>query len=134
MEPRIAYTKYSPNALHAMFALEKHLKSSTIEEKLLHLVKLRASQINGCAYCIDMHSIDARALGDTEQRLYALNAWRETPFFTSRERAALEGTEALTLISQNHVPHYLYEFVPKEFTENELVHLTYAVATTNAWN
>jgi len=134
MEPRIAYNKYSPDALHAMFALEKHLKSSTIEEKLLHLIKLRASQINGCAYCIDMHSIDARALGDTEQRLYALNAWREAPFFTSRERAALEWTEALTLISQNHVPDYLYEFVRKEFTENELVDLTYAVATINAWN
>src|SRR5260370_13605787 len=94
MEPRIAYNKYSPSALHAMFALEKHLKSSTIEEKLLHLVKLRASQINGCAYCIDMHSIDAPALGDTEQRLYALNAWRETPFFPSPERPALQGIDA----------------------------------------
>jgi AhpD family alkylhydroperoxidase len=134
MEPRIAYNKYSPNALHAMFALEKHLKSSTIEEKLLHLIKLRASQINGCAYCIDMHSIDARALGDTEQRLYALNAWRETPFFTLRERAALEWTEALTLISQTHAPDDVYEAARKEFTENELVDLTYAVATINAWN
>jgi AhpD family alkylhydroperoxidase len=134
MEPRIAYNKYSPNALHAMFALEKHLKSSTIEEKLLHLIKLRSSQINGCAYCIDMHSIDARAAGDTEQRLYALNAWRETPFFTPRERAALEWTEALTLISQNHAPDELYESVRKEFSENELVDLTYAVATINAWN
>ena len=134
MEHRIAYNKYSPNALHAMFALEKHLKSSTIEEKLMHLVKLRASQMNGCAYCIDMHSIDARAAGDTEQRLYALNAWRETPFFTPRERAALEWTESLTLISQNHVPDELYESVRKEFSENELVDLTYAVATINAWN
>jgi len=134
MEHRIAYNKYSPNALHAMLPLEKHLKSSTIEEKLLHLVKLRASQINGCAYCIDMHSIDARAAGDTEQRLYALNAWRETPFFTPRERAALEWTESLTLISQNHVPDELYESVRKEFSENELVDLTYAVATINAWN
>ena len=134
MEPRIAYNKYSPNALHAMYALEKHLKSSTIEEKLLHLIKLRASQINGCAYCIDMHSIDARALGDTEQRLYALNAWRETPFFTPRERAALEWTESLTLVSQTHVPDDVYEAARKEFTENELVDLTYAVATINAWN
>jgi AhpD family alkylhydroperoxidase len=134
MEPRIAYNKYSPNALHAMFALEKHLKSSTIEEKLLHLVKLRASQINGCAYCIDMHSKDARALGDTEQRLYALNAWRETPFFTPRERAALAWTEALTLISQNHAPDELYDSTRKEFTEQELVDLTYAIATINAWN
>jgi AhpD family alkylhydroperoxidase len=134
MEPRIAYNKYSPNALHAMFALEKHLQSSTIEEKLLHLIKLRASQINGCAYCIDMHSIDARAGGDTEQRLYALNAWRETPFFTPRERAALEWAEALTLISQNHAPDELYESVRKEFSENEIVDLTYAIATINAWN
>ena len=117
-----------------MYALEKHLKSSTIEEKLLHLIKLRASQINGCAYCIDMHSLDARALGDTEQRLYALNAWRETPFFTPRERAALEWTEAVTLVSQTHVPDDLYEAARKEFTENELVDLTYAVATINAWN
>ena len=134
MEPRIVLNKYSPNALHAMFALEKHLKSSSIEEKLFHLIKLRASQINGCAYCIDMHSIDARAVGDTEQRLYALNAWRETPFFTPRERAALEWTEALTLISQNHVPDELYDEVRKEFSENELVDLTYAIATINAWN
>jgi AhpD family alkylhydroperoxidase len=134
MEPRIAYNKYSANALHAMYALEKHLKSSTIEEKLLHLIKLRASQINGCAYCIDMHSIDARALGDSEQRLYALNAWRETPFFTPRERAALEWTESLTLVSQTHVPDDVYEAARKEFTENELVDLTYAVATINAWN
>jgi AhpD family alkylhydroperoxidase len=134
MEQRIAYNKYSPNALHAMFALEKHLKSSTIEEKLLHLVKLRASQINGCAYCIDMHSKDARAGGDTEMRLYALNAWRETPFFTPRERAALEWTEALTLISENHAPDELYEATRKEFSENELVDLTYAIATINAWN
>jgi len=134
MEPRIAYNKYSLPALHAMYALEKHLKSSAIEEKMLHLVKLRASQLNGCAYCIDMHSQDARALGDTEQRLYALDAWRETPFFTPRERAALEWTESLTLISQNHVPDELYERVRKEFSENEIVDLTYAVATINAWN
>jgi AhpD family alkylhydroperoxidase len=134
MEPRIAYNKYSPNAMHAMLALERHLKSSSIEEKLLHLVKLRASQINGCAYCIDMHSKDARAAGDTEQRLYALNAWSETPFFTPRERAALAWTEALTLISQNHAPDELYDSTHKEFTEQEIVDLTYAIATINAWN
>ena len=134
MEPRIAYNKYSPNALHAMFALEKHLKSSTIEEKLLHLIKLRASQINGCAYCIDMHSKDARAGGDSEMRLYALNAWRETPFFTPRERAALAWTESLTLISKNHAPDEIYDATLKEFSEQELVDLTYAIATINAWN
>src|SRR5712691_8787337 len=133
MEPRSAYNKYSPNALHAMYALEKHLKSSTIEEKLLHLVKLRASQINGCAYCIDMHSKDARAAGDTEMRLYALNAWRETPFFTPRERAALAWTEALTLVSQHHAPDDLSEATRKEFSENERIDLTSAVATINAW-
>jgi AhpD family alkylhydroperoxidase len=134
MQPRIAYNKYSPNALHAMYALEKYLKSSSIEEKLLHLIKLRASQINGCAYCIDMHSKDARAAGDTELRLYSLNAWRETPFFTSRERAALSWTEALTLISQNHAPDELYDSTRKEFSEQEIVDLTYAIATINAWN
>ena len=134
MKPRIAYNKYSPNALHAMFALEKHLKSSTIEEKLLHLIKLRASQINGCAYCIDTHSKDARAGGDTEMRLYALNAWRETPFFTPRERAALAWTESLTLISENHAPDEIYDATLKEFSEQELVDLTYAIATINAWN
>jgi len=134
MEPRIAYNKYSPNALRAMFALEKHLKSSSIDEKLLHLIKLRASQINGCAYCIDMHSKDARAAGDTEMRLFALNAWRETPFFTPRERAALAWTESLTLISQDHAPDELYDSTRKEFSEQELVDLTYAIATINAWN
>ena len=134
MEPRIPYNKYSPNALHAMYALEKHLKTCGLEEKLLHLVKLRASQINGCAYCIDMHSKDARATGDTEMRLYALNAWRETPFFTPRERAALAWTESLTLISENHAPDEIYDATLKEFTEQELVDLTYAIATINAWN
>src|SRR5438034_11581868 len=125
MEHRIAYNKYSPNALHAMFALEKHLKSSTIEEKLLHLVKLRASQINGCAYCIDMHSIDARAAGETEQRLYALDAWRETPFFDERERAGLAWIEAVTLVSQGHVPDAVYDEARQHFSEKELVDLTY---------
>src|SRR5437868_14261566 len=117
MEHRIAYNKYSPNALHAMFALEKHLKSSTIEEKLMHLLKLRASQINGCAYCIDMHSIDARAAGETEQRLYALDAWRETPFFTDRERGGLGWIEAVMLVSQTHVPDAVYDDVKKDFGE-----------------
>lgn len=134
MEPRILYNKYSTNALHAMYALEKHLKTCGLEEKLLHIVKLRASQINGCAYCIDMHSKDARAAGDTEMRLYALNAWRETPFFTSRERAALAWTESLTLISENHAPDEIYDATRKEFTEQELVDLTYAITTINAWN
>src|SRR5437016_10176349 len=128
MEHRIAYNKYSPNALHAMFALEKHLKSSTIEEKLLHLVKLRASQINGCAYCIDMHSIDARAAGETEQRLYALDAWRETPFYDERERAALAWIEAVTLVAQTHAPDSVYEEVKAHFNGQEILDLTFIAA------
>ncbi|HMH80681.1 MAG TPA: carboxymuconolactone decarboxylase family protein [Candidatus Acidoferrum sp.] len=134
MQPRIPYNKYSPHALQAMLALERHLKNCGLEEKLLHLIKLRASQINGCAYCIDMHSKDARAGGDTEMRLYALNAWRETPFFTARERAALAWTESLTRISENHAPDEIYDATLKEFSEQELVDLTYAIATINAWN
>ena len=95
---------------------------------------MRASQINGCAYCLDMHSKDARANGETEQRLYGLNAWRETPYYTPKERAALEWTESLTLVSQSHVPDEVYEAVKKEFSEAEIVDLTYAVVAINAWN
>lgn len=134
MEQRIHYEKFAPEALRAMLALERHLKSSPLGEGLLELVKMRASQINGCAYCLDMHSKDARAKGETEQRLYALNAWREAPFYTARERAALEWTEAVTLVAQTHVPDEVYEAVRKEFSEAELVDLTYAVMAINAWN
>jgi AhpD family alkylhydroperoxidase len=104
MQPRIDYRKYAQEPLKSMLALEKYIAESGLEPKLIHLVKMRASQINGCAYCLDMHSLDARAAGETEQRLYTLEAWRETPFFTGRERAALDWTEALTLISQTHAP------------------------------
>ncbi len=117
-----------------MYGLERHVRQSGLERPLLELVKLRASQINGCAYCIDMHTKDARAEGETEQRLYALAAWRETPFYTERERAALEWTEALTLISQNHVPDELFERVRQRFSEEELVNLTLAVVAINGWN
>jgi AhpD family alkylhydroperoxidase len=110
------------------------VRASGLEPALLELVKMRASQINGCAYCLDMHSKDARAAGETEQRLYALNAWRETPFYTDRERAALEWTEALTLITQGHVPDEVYESARKHFSEKELVDLTAAVVAINAWN
>jgi AhpD family alkylhydroperoxidase len=134
MEPRIHYEKQAPEALRAMYALERHLRASSLGETLLELVRMRASQINGCAYCLDMHSKDARANGETEQRLYELNAWRETPFYTERERAALEWTESLTLIAETHVPDDVYERVRKEFTEAELVDLTYAVMAINAWN
>jgi AhpD family alkylhydroperoxidase len=135
MKPRIDYHKDAPaGAYEAMLGLEKYVRTSGLEHSLLHLVKTRASQINGCAYCIDMHTKDARADGESEQRLYALSAWRETPFFTDRERAALEWTEALTLISQNQVPDELYERVRKHFTEAELVNLSLAVVAINGWN
>ena len=135
MQPRFESQKVAPGAYQAMLALEQYTrKSSHLEPSLLELIRMRASQINGCAYCLDMHSKDARANGETEQRLYALNAWRETPFFSDRERAALAWTEAVTLISQTHVPDSVYEEIRPHFTEEELVHLTLAVATINAWN
>jgi len=135
MKPRIDYQKDAPaGAARAMLGLEKYVQACGLEHSLLHLVKTRASQLNGCAYCIDMHTKDARAEGESEQRLYALSAWRETPFFTERERAALEWTEALTLISQNDVPDDLYERVRKQFTEPELVNLSMAVVAINGWN
>lgn len=135
MEPRIDYHKLAASgAAKAMFGLGDFVQNCGLEHKLLGLVKMRASQINGCAYCLDMHSKDARAAGETEQRLYALNAWRETPFFSGRERAALEWTEALTLISNNHVPDELYQRVRKQFGEQELLNLTVAVVLINGWN
>jgi len=134
MEPRIHYLRHAPEAVKTMYDLEKYLKESGLEETLLHLVKMRASQINGCAYCIDMHSKDAREMGETEQRLYELAAWRETPFYTERERAALEWTESVTLVSQTHVPDSVYEVARSQFSEKELVDLTFAVAAINTWN
>lgn len=134
MQPRIEYATAAPGAVKAMHGLERYLRECGLEPSLLELVKVRASQINGCAYCIDMHTKDARAHGESEQRLYALVAWRETPFFTDRERAALEWTEALTLIADTHVPDEVYERVRPHFTEEELVNLTLAVTTINAWN
>jgi AhpD family alkylhydroperoxidase len=118
-----------------MAGLESFVKnSSKLESSLLELVRMRASQINGCAYCLDMHSKDARAAGETEQWLYTLNAWRETPFFTDRERAALAWTEAITLISLNHAPDEVYEEARKVFSEEELVNLTVAIVAINGWN
>ena len=108
MTSRIDYFRVSPKAIQAMMQLQKYVNGSSLEHSLLSLVKMRASQINGCAYCIDMHSKDARAAGETEQRLYALDAWRETSFYSARERAALEWTEALTLVHEGHVPDYIY--------------------------
>jgi AhpD family alkylhydroperoxidase len=134
MEPRIDYSKYAPEAQKALFALEKYISGCGLDHKLIHLIKMRASQINGCAFCIDMHSKDARALGETEQRLYELDAWRETPFYTDAERAALEWTEAVTLVSETHVPDEVYEGVRKHFNEKEIVDLTLIVGTINLWN
>ena len=134
MERRFDYRQFSPEPLQAMMALEKYIASCGLDHKFVHLLKLRASQINGCAFCIDMHSIDARAEGETEQRLYALDAWRETPFFTDRERAALAWVEAITLVSQTHVPDAVYEEVRKHFSDKEIFDLTFIATTINAWN
>ena len=132
MTPRIDY--HQGGAYQAMLGLEKYVRNCGLEHTLLELVKTRASQINGCAYCIDMHTKDARAGGETEQRLYALSAWRDTPFYTPRERAALEWTEALTLISESDIPDSLYETVREQFTESEIVNLSMAIITINGWN
>ena len=134
MTPRIDYRQFGQEALQAMLALEKYLSGCGFDHKFMHLLKLRASQINGCAYCIDMHAIDARAAGETEQRLYALDAWRETPFFDERERAALAWVEAVTLVAQGHVPDAVYQEARQHFSEKELVDLTYLATTINAWN
>ena len=134
MQPRLNTNKVAPGAIHAMLQLENYIHKSGLEPALLELVRMRTSQINGCAYCLDMHSKDARANGESEQRLYALNAWRETPFFTDRERAALAWTEAVTLIHQDHAPDSVYEEVRQHFSEAELVNLTMAIASINSWN
>jgi AhpD family alkylhydroperoxidase len=134
MEPRLNAAQLAPEPQHAMFALGKYLAKCGLETSLLELIKTRASQINGCAFCLDMHTIDARAAGETEQRLYTLSAWRDTPFFTDRERAALAWTEAVTLISQAGVPDAIYEEARRQFSDKELVDLTWAVAAINAWN
>ena len=135
MQTRLEAQKASPGAYQAMLGLEMFVrKQSKLEPALIQLVKMRASQINGCAYCIDMHSKDARAEGETEQRLYALSAWQGTPFFTDRERAALALTEAITLVTDGHVPDAIYEHARKNFSEEELVNLTMAIITINGWN
>jgi AhpD family alkylhydroperoxidase len=134
MEARLDYRKFSQEPYQAMLALEKYLATCGLDHKFMHLLKLRASQINGCAFCIDMHSLDARAAGETEQRLYALNAWRETPFFTDRERAGLAWIEAVTLVAHTHVPDEIYEEALAHFSEKEIVDLTYLATTINAWN
>jgi AhpD family alkylhydroperoxidase len=135
MLPRLNFSKVAPEGINAMRALEHYInQSSGLEPSLRELIKTRASQINGCAYCVDMHTKDARAAGETEQRLYALNAWRETPFYTDRERAALEWTETITLISAERAPDDVFLRVRQEFSEAELVNLTLAIVSINGWN
>src|SRR6202012_27274 len=135
MQARLEAQKVSPAAYQAMIGLEMFVrKQSKLEPALIQLVKMRASQINGCAYCLDMHSKDARAEGETEQRLYGLSAWRETPFYSGRERAALEWTEAVTLVSRDQVPDEVYERTRRLFSEEELANLTLAVVAINGWN
>ena len=134
MSTRVDYSKAAPGALRAMYGLEKYVRGCGLEAPLLELVKMRASQINGCAFCLDMHSKDARAAGETEQRLYLLSAWREAPFYTARERAALAWTEALTLVADGHVPDEVYAEAREHFGEKELADLSLAVVAINGWN
>ena len=134
MNPRLNLAKFVASGLgRAMLNLSSEVDGQ-LERRLYELVKIRASQLNGCAYCIDMHTKDARLAGETEQRIYALNAWRETPFYTDRERAALEWTEAVTNVAASHVPDEIYERVKQHFDEAELVALTFAVVVINSWN
>jgi AhpD family alkylhydroperoxidase len=134
MEARINLMNVNPGIVQAMLGLERQVHHSKLDRTLLDLVRMRASQINACAYCLDMHSKDARANGETEQRLYGLDAWRETPYFSERERAALEWTEALTLVAETHVPDDVYERARAQFSEDELAHLSLAVVAINGWN
>ncbi|HWX56935.1 carboxymuconolactone decarboxylase family protein [Bradyrhizobium sp.] len=134
MTPRMNFMQAAPDTVKALMALEAQIQGSGLEQSLIELVKTRASQINGCAYCINMHTSDARKHGETEQRLYLLNAWREAPAYSERERAALAWTEAVTLIADTHAPDDLYAEVRKHFSEAETVNLTMLIATINAWN
>jgi AhpD family alkylhydroperoxidase len=134
MEQRLNFYKSGPDAMKAMHGLEQRIENSSLEKTLIELVRLRASQINGCAYCVDLHSGDARKAGEMERRLAAVVVWREAPFFTDRERAALDWTEALTLVAQTNVPDEVWYRVKPHFTSEELVDLTLLIATINAWN
>ena len=132
MKARIDLMHVNPGVMQAMLGLERQVRQAGFDHKLLDLVRMRASQINGCSYCLDMHSKDARAAGETEQRLYGLDAWRETPYYSARERAALEWTEALTRVAETAgIPDAVYDRVREQFSEDELVHLTLAVVAIN---
>src|SRR3954467_8153375 len=134
MKARIDLMHVTPGVIHAMLGLERQGRHAGPHQRLLDLVRMRASQINGCSYCLDMHGKDARANGETEQRLYGLDAWRETPYYSPRERAALEWTEALTLVAESHVPDDVFERVREQFSDDELVHLSLAIVAINGWN
>src|SRR6476469_6782873 len=134
MKPRMNFYQAAPETIKALVALEAQIQASGLEKSLIELVKTRASQINGCAYCINMHTADARKQGETEERLYLLNAWRESPLYTDRERAALAWTEALTLIAETHAPDDLYEAMRAQFSESEAVNLTVLIGAITAWN
>jgi len=134
VKPRFDYGKAAPGIYDAMDALDRYLTQCGLDESLLHLVRLRASQLNGCAYCLDMHWKDLRAMGEREQRLYSLDAWRECPYYNAKERAALAWTEAVTLIGEGHVPDAVHEEASAHFGEKELSDMTFAIAAINAWN
>lgn len=134
MKQRLDYASASPEAFAAMLSMEQQVQKSGLDHRLLELVKTRVSQINGCAYCLDMHTKDARAAGETEQRLYGLNAWREAPYYTKKERAALAWTEAVTEVATSHVPDDVYASISQHFTEKERVDLTLAIIAINGWN
>ncbi|HLI89964.1 MAG TPA: carboxymuconolactone decarboxylase family protein [Ktedonobacteraceae bacterium] len=134
METRIRYTTAVPGAFKAMLQFSEYAENSGLETSLIRLIQIRASQINGCAYCLDMHTKDARAEGESEQRLYLIDAWREAPFYSERERAALEWTEAVTLVAEDHIPDEVYERVRPHFSDEELVNLTMAINAINSWN
>ena len=134
MKTRFDLVKVEPAAYHAMMGVENYVRASGIDKTLLELIKTRASQINGCAFCIDMHTKDARHAGETEQRLYALSAWEETPFFTPHERAALALTEAVTLINNHGVPDAIYEEVSRHFSAEQIAKLLMAIVVINSWN
>jgi len=134
MSTRINMQQVNPEAYAAMYGMEKFVRASSLEKTIIELVKIRASQINGCAFCINMHTKDARSQGETEQRIYALSAWRDTPYFTEKEQAALALTEAVTLISTNHVPGDVYEEAAKHFDDKALSELIMAIITINSWN
>lgn len=134
MKPRLDFLKTAPEAYNAVKALQTYVNSSGLEPALLELIKTRASQINGCAFCVHMHTRDARQRGESEERLYLLSAWRESPLYSERERAALAWTEAVTEVAQSHVPDAVYEQARLHFSEEELAKLTVAVSTINVWN